>query len=90
MNIQSKTCLGALSVNDVRSQGEGGLSSADKLGLFSCDGSKIYNVSALTRKGRGELVKTFCRQGERGQFSRFCADVFHRRPLMKRKLYFAY
>jgi len=42
---------------------------------------EIYDVPAQTR--RVEPVRTFCGQGgEEVNFSRFCADVFHGRPLM--------
>jgi len=50
------------------------LSGAKKLGFF-----EIYGVSARTR---GELVRTYCRQGEGGgNFSQFCAGVFYGRNL---------
>jgi len=84
------------SIKDVRSQGEGGLSSADILrirrkGVLQMRTSslydakkfgffKIFGVSARTR--RVEPVQTFYRR-EGVNFSRFCADVLYGRPLLE-------
>jgi len=77
--------------------GGGDLFSADIFrirgeGVFRCGrprtfwGKKLrifrnFGVSAQTRGGWASV--DFCRQGGRGQFLRFCADVFYGRPLIE-------
>jgi len=51
-------------------------------GVKAPDFSKIYGVSAWTKGGGVEPLRTFC--GQRGgvNFSRFCADALYGRPLI--------
>jgi len=54
---------------------------------------EIYDGSAQTMGGGGGVpVRTFCRQGEGGNFWRFCADVCYGRPenswVLERKVLF--
>jgi len=46
--------------------------------LKTSDFFEICGVSTRIREG---AVRSFCGQEGRGQFSRFCADIFYGRPL---------